>query len=119
MKRPLYQILSTFVFEYEECVFRGNTELAELFKARIEEFVREHMPQNIEIWSPYQLCFDRSESDRLVFKVDILNKTYLIAVEPSLREAFKLTFGVRWPATYGQRHFLMQALLTRHEEVIV
>jgi hypothetical protein len=119
MKQPLYRVLANFMYEYEECVARGNTELAAMFKARIEDLVREHMPQNIHIWRPYQLCFDRSESDRLVFKVDIMNKTYLIAVEPALREAFKLTFGVCGRLDAGQYHFLMQALITRYKEVLV
>ena len=113
MKRPLYQILATFVFEYEDCVARGDDRAAK-FKARIEELVRDHMPQNIHIWTPYQLCFDRSKSDRLVFKVDIQNKTCLIAVEPTLREAFKLAFRVD-RLNGGQYHWLIQSLLTPHE----
>jgi hypothetical protein len=107
------------MYEYEGCKIRGNTEYAAKFKMRIEDFVRDHMPHNVKIWRPYQLCFERSESDRLVFKVDILNKTYLIAVEPSLREAFKLTFGVGSSLDGDQHHWLMQALVTRYEEVLV
>ena len=118
MKQPLYQILANFVFEYEGCETHCIPELAAKIKARIEELVREYMPQNIHIWRPYQLCFERSESDRLVFKVEILNKLHLIAVEPSLRETFKLTFGPN-RLDGGQYHFLMQALLTPHEEALV
>jgi hypothetical protein len=118
MKRPLYRILATFMYEYEECMIRGN-DRAEKFQSKIEDLVREHMPQNLEIWRPYQLCFDRSESNRLVFKVDIMNKTYLIAVEPCLRQAFKITVGRDVSLNAGQHHFLMQALLTRYEEVLV
>ncbi len=59
MKRPLYQILSRFVYEYEEYVFHGNVKYAAKFKERI---------------------------DRL---------------------------------NAGQCHFLMQALLTPHEEALV
>jgi hypothetical protein len=103
------------MYEYEECMIRGETEYAAKFKMRIEDFVRDHMPQNVKIWRPYQLCFERSESNRLVFKVDILNKTHLLAVESSLRHSFTITFGVGGSLDGGQHHWLMQALLTRHE----
>jgi len=118
MKQPLYQILSRFVYEcdYQE---HCNPLAVEKFKAMIEVYVREFIPQDPEIGKPYKLHLDQSGAECLVFTVVIRDITHRVTVRSSLRLGLQLVAKGEYPME--DKHFdqLKQALITRYEEALV
>ncbi len=113
MKRPLYRILATFVFEYEGCKIQGDDAGAARFKARIEEFVRKYMDPDPKVL--YKLHLAYSDSQRLVFTVGTQGKIYQLVVEPCLHSGVRLTVGLsKIPNKYYHQAF--EALRTPREE---
>ena len=116
MKRPLYRILATFVFEYEGCKIQGDDAGAARFKARIEEFVRKYMDPDPKVL--YKLHLAYSDSQRLVFTMDIRGNTQQLVVKSCLHTGMRLTVG---GPKIPDRHYhqAFAALRTLQDEVRV